>query len=147
MKVDVETSTIIDRPRAKVAKFAANPANAPRWYANIESVEWKTSHRLAIGSKIAFVAHFLGKRISYTYEIVELVPLERLVMRTAEGSIPMETTYTWEALSPTSTRMTLRNRGAPTGFAKFAGPMMSRSIRKANEKDLAELKAILESIK
>ena len=147
MKVDVETSTIIDRPRAKVAKFAANPANAPRWYANIESVEWKTSRRLAVGSKIAFVAHFLGKRISYTYEIVELVPLERLVMRTAEGPFPMETTYTWEALSPTSTRMTLRNRGAPAGFAKFAGPLMSRKIRKANEKDLAKLKAILESIK
>ena len=147
MKVDVETSTIIERPRAKVAKFAANPANAPRWYANIESVEWKTSRRLAVGSKIAFVAHFLGKRISHTYEIVDLVPLERLVMRTVEGPFPMETTYTWEALSPTSTRMTLRNRGAPAGFAKFAGPMMSRSIRKANEKDLAELKAILESIK
>ena len=147
MKVDVETSTIIDRPRAKVAKFAANPANAPRWYANIESVEWKTSRRLAVGSKIAFVAQFLGKRIAYTYEIVELVPLERLVMRTAEGPFPMETTYTWEALSARSTRMTLRNRGAPAGFAKFAGPMMSRSIRKANEKDLAELKEILESIK
>ena len=147
MKVDVETSTIIDRPRAKVANFAANPANAPRWYANIESVEWKTSRRLAVGSKIAFVAHFLGKRISYTYEIVELIPLERLVMRTAEGPFPMETIYTWKALSPTSTQMTLRNRGAPAGFAKFAGPLMSRKIRKANENDLAELKAILESIK
>ena len=147
MKVEIETSTIIDRPRAKVAKFASNPANAPRWYANIESVKWKTSRRLAVGSKIAFVARFLGKHIEYTYEVVELVPLERLVMRTAEGPFPMETTYTWEALSPSSTRMTLRNRGAPAGFAKFAGPMMSRSIRKANEKDLDTLKELLESMK
>jgi len=144
MKVDVETSIIIDKPRGKVAKFAANPANAPRWYANIESVEWKTAHRVAVGSKIAFVARFLKKRIAYTYEIVELVPLERLVMRTFEGPFPMETTYTWKALSPQSTEMTLRNRGEPSGFAKFAGPMMSRSIRKANEKDLAALKEILE---
>ncbi len=147
MKVDVETSTIIDRPRAKVAKFASNPANAPRWYANIESVEWKTSRRLAVGSRVAFVARFLGKHIEYTYEIVELVPLERLVMQTAEGPFPMETTYTWEALSAGSTRMTFRNRGAPAGFAKFAGPMMSRSIRKANEKDLATLKELLESMR
>jgi uncharacterized membrane protein len=145
MKVDVETSVIIDKPRGKVAKFAANPANAPRWYANIESVEWKTSHRVAIGSKIAFVARFLGKRISYTYEIVEIVPLERLVMRTFEGPFPMETTYTWEVASPGSTRMTLRNRGVPSGFARIAGPMVSRSIRKANEKDLAQLKEIIES--
>ena len=145
MKVDVETSIIIDKPRGKVAKFAANPANAPRWYANIESVEWKTSHQVAVGSKIAFIARFLGKQISYTYEIVEYEPLERLVMRTAEGPFPMETTYTWEALSSRSTKMTLRNRGSPSGFARIAGPKMSRSVRKANEKDLALLKTILES--
>ena len=145
MKVDVETSTIINKPRGTVAKFAANPSNAPRWYANIESVEWKTSRKIAVGSRIAFVARFLGKKMEYTYEIVELVPLERLVMRTSEGPFPMETTYTWEVLSASSTRMTLRNRGAPAGFAKFAGPMMSRSIRKANEKDLASLKELLES--
>jgi uncharacterized membrane protein len=147
MKVDVETSTVIARPRAAVAKFAANPANAPRWYANIESVEWKTSRPLVLGSLITFTASFLGKRFSYSYEIVELVPLERLVMRTAEGPFPMETTYTWEALSPRSTRMTLRNRGNPAGVAKFAGPMMSRSIRKANEKDLETLKTILEAVR
>ena len=145
MKVDVETSIVIDKPRAKVAKFAGNPANAPRWYVNIESVEWKSSRPLVLGSRIAFIARFLGKQISYTYELVEIVPLERLVMRTAEGPFPMETTYTWQALSAHSTRMTLRNRGEPAGFAKFAGPMMKRSIRKANEKDLAALKEILES--
>ncbi len=145
MKVDVETSIIIDRPRSKVAKFASNPANAPEWYANIESVEWKKSQPLVLGSLITFVAHFLKKRIAYTYEIVELVPLERLVMRTSEGPFPMETTYTWESLSPGSTRMTLRNRGEPSGFARIAGPMVLRSIRKANEKDLASLKEILES--
>ena len=145
MKVDVETSTIIDKPRGKVAQFAANPANAPRWYANIESVDWKTSHRVAVGSKFTFVAHFVGKRIEYTYEIVEYEPLERLVMRIFEGPFPMETTYTWEAVSPKSTRMTLRNHGSPGGFAKFAGPMMKRAIRKATEKDLETLKELLES--
>ena len=144
MTVDVQTEIVINRPVALVARYAGDPTNAPRWYANIESVEWKTAHRVAVGSKIAFVARFLKKRIAYTYEIVELVPLERLVMRTFEGPFPMETTYTWNALSPRSTEMTLRNRGEPSGFAKFAGPMMSRSIRKANEKDLAALKEILE---
>ena len=147
MNVDVETSTIIDKPRGKVAKFAANPANAPLWYANIESVDWKTSHRVAVGSKFTFVARFLGKQIEYTYEIVEYEPLELLVMRTHEGPFPMETTYTWEAVSPKSTRMTLRNRGSPGGFAKFAGPMVKRAIRKATQNDLEVLKELLESSK
>ena len=145
MKIDVETSIVINKPRGKVANFSANPANAPRWYANIESVEWRTSSRVAVGSKIAFVARFLSKRISYTYEIVEFIPLERLVMRTFDGPFPMETAYAWKAVSRGSTEMTLRNRGAPAGFAKLAGPMVSRAVRKANEKDLAALKELLES--
>ena len=73
--------------------------------------EWKTPPPFGVGSRLAFVAQFLGRRLAYTYEIVELVPGERLVMRTAEGPFPMETTYTWEPVRERITRMTLRNRG------------------------------------
>src|SRR6185503_20159071 len=93
---DVVSETVIDRPISVVSAFARDPEHAPRWYANIESVEWRTSPPLVVGSRVAFVAHFLGRRLAYTYEIVELVPDERLVMRTAEGPFSMETTYTWE---------------------------------------------------
>ena len=91
-----------------------------------------------------FEAHFLGRRLVYTYEIVEFVPGQRLVMRTADGPFPMETTYTWEPFDE-GTRMTLRNRGEPTGFARVAAPVMDRTIRRATSKDLARLKSILES--
>jgi len=142
--VDVSTDIVIRRPAREVAAFASNPDNAPRWYVNIKSVEWKTPPPLTIGSMIAFVAHFLGRRLAYTYEVVDVVPNERFVMRTAEGPFPMETTYTWEAVSDGSTRMTLRNRGTPSGFSKLMAPFMARAMRRANQKDLAALKAILE---
>jgi hypothetical protein len=144
MAVDVLTEIEIERPRAEVAAYAAEPSNAPSWYVNIKAVEWKSSPPLAVGTKVAFVAHFLGRRLAYTYELMEFVPGERLVMRTAEGPFPMETSYTWQALDERRTRMTLRNRGEPTGFAALAAPFMASAMRRANRKDLARLKAMLE---
>ncbi|HEV3123531.1 MAG TPA: SRPBCC family protein [Candidatus Dormibacteraeota bacterium] len=144
MAVDVLTEVVIDRPADVVAAYAADPSNAPEWYANIKSVEWKTPPPIEIGSRLAFVAHFLGRLLAYTYEIVELIPGERLVMRTTEGPFPMETTYTWEPSGEGRTRMTLRNRGEPSGFARIGGAMMAAAMRRANRRDLTRLKALLE---
>lgn len=145
MAVDVVTTIEIERPRARVAAYAVDPNNASDWYVNIKAVEWKSEPPLRVGSRLAFVAQFLGRRLSYTYEITELIPGERLVMRTAEGPFPMETTYTWESLGEARTRMTLQNRGEPSGFSRVAGPLMAAAMRRANQKDLAKLKALLES--
>ena len=124
---------------------AANPSRAPEWYVNIKSVEWKTPASLAIGSRVAFIASFLGRRLAYTYEIVDFSPGTRLVMRTAEGPFPMETTYTWDSTADGATRMTLRNRGNPSGFSALVAPFMAGAIRRANRKDLERLKGLLEA--
>jgi Polyketide cyclase / dehydrase and lipid transport len=144
MAVDVRTEVEIARPREVVAAFAADPDNAPAWYENIERVEWQTPPPLAIGSRVAFVARFLGRRLAYTYEIRELIAGERLMMSTAEGPFPMETTYIWDTTSSGATRMTLRNRGEPSGFAGIAAPVLAAAMRRANRKDLARIKQILE---
>jgi hypothetical protein len=143
--VDVATELIIRRPVPVVAAYAAEPENAPIWYDNIDTVEWKTPPPLQAGSRVAFRARFLGRRLMYTYEVREFVAGERLVMATAEGPFPMQTTYTWAAVSDTSTRMTLRNRGEPAGFSRVAAPLIARAIRRANRKDLAKLRTILEA--
>ena len=145
MSVDVCTEAVISRPIAHVAAYAADPSNAPEWYDNIDSVEWKTDGRVEVGARIAFVARFLGRRLEYTYELVEVEPGTRLVMRTSEGPFPMETTYTWVAIDESSTRMTLRNRGEPSGFSKLLAPLMAPAMRRANKKDLAKLTSILEA--
>jgi uncharacterized membrane protein len=143
--VDVVTQIEIARPRIEVAAYAADPDTAPIWYENIESVTWRTERPAARGSRVEFVARFLGRRLAYTYEIVEVVTGERLVMRTAEGPFPMETTYTWADAPGGGTRMMLRNRGEPARFARVGAPMMARAMRKANTRDLEQLKRLLES--
>jgi Polyketide cyclase / dehydrase and lipid transport len=144
VKVDVVTQAEIARPRPEVAAYAMDPDNAMDWYRNIKRVEWKSSKPLQVGSQIAFIAHFLGRTISYTYEVKEIVPNERFVMATADGPFAMETTYEWHDTSDGGTKMTLRNRGAPSGFSKVTVPMMSGAMRRANRKDLARLKELCE---
>ena len=119
--------------------------SAPDWYVNIVEVDWKTSPPVRVRSQVEFVARFLGRTLRYTYEFVEVVPGERVVMRTQQGPFPMETTGTRVPVSDGSTWMTLRNRGAPAGFSKVMVPLMKPAMRRANRKDLAKWKALLES--
>jgi uncharacterized membrane protein len=144
-KVDVETEIVIERPRDVVAAFAADPDNATAWYGNITSVGWQSPKPAVVGSKIAFMARFLGRTLAYVYEVRESVAGERFVMSTADGPFAMETTYTWRDAPGGGTRMTLRNRGEPSGFSAVAAPLMATAMRRANRQDLARLKSLLEA--
>lgn len=144
MPVDVVTEIEIAVPRAKVAAFATDPDSATAWYVNIKAVNWQTTPPLTVGSQLAFVAQFLGRRLTYTYEVIEHAPGDRFVMRTAQAPFPMQTTYTWHDTPSGGTRMTLRNTGEPTGFGRIAAPVMAAAMRRANTKDLRRLKEILE---
>ena len=143
--IEVKTDILISVNSEKVAQYAADPDNAPKWYNNIKSVEWKSPKPLAIGSQVAFIAQFLGRKLEYTYAITEYIPGKKLVMRTADGPFEMQTTYLWEAINENTTRMTLINKGNPQGFSAIFSPFMKMAMRKANEKDLKKLKGMLEN--
>jgi uncharacterized protein YndB with AHSA1/START domain len=133
----VETEATIDAPLKDVASYAADPSNAPEWYENITSAEWETSPPLQERSRVAFVARWMDRRLEYTYEVVDFVPNERLVMRAAQGPFPMETTYTWQRLADGKTRMTLRNRAPEDSEGR-------RAMKRVNERDLENLQSVLE---
>ncbi|MED2974605.1 SRPBCC family protein [Fictibacillus sp. B-59209] len=142
--VDVFTEININRPVSQVSEYAADPDHAPEWYVNIHSAEWITPKPLKVGSQIAFKANFLGRELAYVYEIIEFIPGSKLVMKTANGPFPMETIYTWHAIDQDHTRMTLRNKGIPSGFSRMFSPFMSSMMKRANMKDLKKIKDMLE---
>jgi uncharacterized membrane protein len=144
MAVDVTTEIEIGRPRGEVAAYASDPDNTTSWYQNIKSVDWETPRPLAVGSRLRFTAAFMGRSLTYTYEVREHEPGQRFVMSTEQGPFPMETTYEWRDGVAGTTLMSLRNRGEPSGFAKVGAGLMARAMEKANRKDLAQLKLILE---
>ena len=124
----------LGRPRPEVAAFTSDPGNAATWYENIKRVDWVTPPPLAVGSRIAFVAAFLGRRLAYTYEIRELVPGERLVMSTSEGPFPMETTYAWsdagDGGDPDDAAQPRASRAVSGRLARAAHG--DRAVRRAN---------------
>ena len=121
MTVDVQVETTIARPPAEVAAYAGDPTNAPEWYVNIKSVGWETPPPVAIGSRMDFVAQFLGRRLAYTYEVADLDP-------GAAGdahrrrTLPDGNHLHVGAGRREATRMTLRNRGNPSGFSRLTAP-------------------------
>ena len=141
--VDVITSIDIAAPLQEVTDYAMDQDNAPEWYSNINSVEWRTQRPMSLGTKFAFVARFLGRELRYVYEIIELSGTV-LVMKTADGPFPMETTYRFEKIDSKTTRMTLRNRGEPSGFSRLLSPFMAVMMKKENKRDLASIKRIIE---
>ena len=144
MQLDVGSETVVHRPVDEVAAYAADPTNAPDWYGHIESVEWQTEPVVRVGARAAYLATFLGKRLAYTYEILEYEPGTRLVMRTTESPFPMETAYTWEPVDG-GTRMTLRIQADPSGFSKLVTPFIVGNARRAIADDLESLRTLLEA--
>ncbi len=144
MSIDVVTEIEVDASVHEVSTYTADPDNAPNWNEKIESIEWVSAPPLALGSKMRFVAHVLGRRVVYTYEVLEYKAGRKLVMRTSQGPFPMETTYLWEKLPGDRTRMTLRNKGEPAGFSKWMAPLTRGAMRRANEADLRALKVLFE---
>jgi len=143
--VDVAATIVIERPIEEVTAYAGDPSNAPTWYRRISSADWETDPPIALGSRIAFRARFLGRELAYTYEVTEYTPGEQVAMRTTEGPFPMATTYTWRPIGPGKTHMVLRNHGEPAGFSRLLAPLMARAMRRAMRQDLADLKRLLES--
>ncbi len=143
----VKTAIVISRPRMEVAEFAADPQNATAWYVNIKSVDLLTTPPLRKGSRVSFMAKFMGEELAYTYTVSEFVPGKVMVMEAADGPFPMQTTYMWDSVTDQDTRMTLINQGYPKGFSKWMTPFMSFMMRYSNHKDLKRLKRLLEGSK
>lgn len=145
MSVNVLTKIVVAQPRAAVAAYMADPANAPAWVHEVQSVQWHTEPPLLrAGARFAFISHALGRRVACVHEVAEHVPAERLVMRSRNAMFATETIYTWEALGRDSTRVSIRSRAEPRGLGWLVAPFVGSSTRRKLFENLARLKAVLE---
>ena len=145
MAIDVAAEISIERPRAEVAAFVTDPANDQTWIKAFTSVESLTDPPTAVGSRVKRVAGFMGRRIDYVMQVVELVPESKLVMQTLQGPFPMTVHYEFEDDgSGTRVRVRVRNEGGSGVIASLFSPLMGWMVNRQVKKDLALLKSVLE---
>jgi uncharacterized membrane protein len=145
MSIDVTAEVRIRRPLAEVAAYMTDPAHDPEWIGGVREVRMETPPPLSVGSRVARVAHFLGRRVEYVNEVTELDPDRVLDMRSVRAPFPMRVTYSFEAAdgeAPTVVRN--RVRGAPGGFFALFGPLLGPLVKRSVQKDLERLRDVLE---
>jgi carbon monoxide dehydrogenase subunit G len=143
--MDVQVEETIARPREDVARFAMAPENETRWIGGIKESRMLTEPPLAVGSEVARVASFLGRRIDYALRVIEHEPGRIIVMDSVRGPFPMRVTYAFADDSAGGTRVRNRVEGEATGFYGLAAPLMSAAVRRSLRGDLRTLKRIMES--
>ena len=142
MGVNVFIETMIDCDRQRVAAFATDPANDRDWIGGVVEAKKLTEGPVAIGTRVARVANFLGRRFSYTLEVIDMEPDQKVVMTTSTP-FPMMVVYEFEGAGR-NTLMRIRVSGEPRGFFRLGGPFLPRMVRGNVMKDLGRLKQRLE---
>ena len=143
--IKVQTEIIINKPIKEVSSFSADPNNEINWYKNLISIQWKTSKPIQLNSKIAYKSKFLGRLLSYTFEVVFYEEQKRIMMKSKEGPFLMTTIYTWSSIDENTTLMKIENQGNPNGFFHLIKPLMPFLVRKSSNESLKKLKEILEN--
>jgi hypothetical protein len=79
-----------------------------------------------------------------TFEIVELEPNKRIVMKSVSGPFPLKITIPFESLG-NATRITLDAETQARGFLKLANGLIAGMLKKELENDLSTAKHLLET--
>jgi hypothetical protein len=141
--VDASAEAVIRRPRNDVAGFVFDPRNDERWIGGIRSARPLDEGPTAVGSRVRREASFLGRRIEYVNEVVELEPGSKLRMRSVQAPFPMDITYEL-ADAELGTAMRIRVQGEAGRFYRLAAPVLSMAVRRSLAGDLKRLRRILQ---
>jgi uncharacterized membrane protein len=145
VSIDVTAEVSVQRPLPEVAAYMIDPAHDPVWIGGVREVRMETPPPLGVGSRVARVAHFVGRRIEYVNEVTELDPDRVLDMRSVRAPFPMRVTYSFEATDGgAATIVRNRVRGAPGGFFSLFGPLLAPMVKRSVQKDLERLRDVLE---
>ena len=143
----IEVTETIERPIAEVWAYIEDPRNELDWQSAAREREPLDDSQTGTGTRFRGVDGFLGRKLTFVWEVTEHEPEVCLVVRAVEG--PMEAEFGFE-LTPVDggTKVTYRGE-AESGFGGLFGrlldPVVTGIFQRESQTDLAKLKAILEA--
>src|SRR5687768_15922343 len=142
--MDVQVEQVNERPREQVARYAMTPENEPEWIGGIKESHMVTDPPVRVGTEVARVASFLGKRIDYALRVTQHEPGRIIVMDSVRGPFKMKVTYAFEDDGGGGTRVINRVEGESSGFYGPADSLMAIQVRRSLRRDLKTLKRLME---
>ena len=143
--INVEASTVINRPIEAVFAFVADLENNPKWETNFVEARRVSPEPLGVGTVYQCRLRLPGQRVTSRIEITEFTPNRRISFRgDRPASAKRVGSITFEPAG-NGTKVTTLPRPELRGVFKLLEPVMAGYVKRSNAKHLDNLKTLLEA--
>lgn len=141
--INLDLSTLIDRPVKDVFAFVADPNNMSKWNAAVVSLEQVTPGSVGVGTKFKSVGEMMGRRIEGEMQVTAYDPDNQCGFQVKAGPMQVNLTLAFKTVG-TGTKVSLNAQGNPGGIFKLAEGVMAGQVKSMMEGNLLRLKSVLE---
>lgn len=141
--ITVEVATKIDAPVEKVFAFSANNENDPKWIGEVKKVEKTSEGPIGVGSTFNNYVEFMGRTLNDSHEVTEYQPNRKMTIVQRTGPVPFKATYHYQPMDG-GTLFSMHIEAETKGFFKIASPLVRSQLQTQYEKNLGNLKTLLE---
>lgn len=142
--INLEMSTMINRPVSQVFDFMSTPENDFQWqYGTLVSarISEGASQR---GTSFRSIGHLMGRRIQSTFEVTEYEPNRKYGFRSLSGPLRSYTSYTFE-MDKGVTQIDISTQVNAINFFQVNQGVLEKGMKKQLKENLARLKDLLEA--
>jgi carbon monoxide dehydrogenase subunit G len=141
--INIDLSTLVDKPIKDVFAFIGNLNNMPKWNTTVMGVEQITPGDVGVGTKFKSVGEMLGRRIEGEMRVTAYEPDSKFGIQMNAGPALVNMTLSFKTVG-TGTEVSLNAQGNSGGLFKLAEPVMQRRVKSIMEENLARIRSQLE---
>lgn len=142
--INLDFSTLIDRPVKDVFTFVSDPNNMSKWNSAVVSIQQVTPGAVGVGTKFKTVGEAMGRRLEGELQVQILEPESKCSFQLKAGPMQMNLTMSLKTVG-TGTKLSLNVQGNPAGVFKLAEGVMTGQMKSLMEGNFARLKSVLEN--